>query len=371
MGEAIMLQLSKVRASKVKLEEIRMKRKVINILLVIVVVTGILTGCASKETVNENKTAGEIVKETGNEAEEEREDKTQDSESVKIRFAVQPGDIQPFVAEKLGYFEDAGLDVELIQFSYGPPIIEAFTSKAVDFGLLGDLPVYSGIANNVDLKIIGTYSSSSISKGLLVRDDANIKELSDLKGKKVAVPFGSNSQPLLYLFLEKGGLTEEDVEIINLSFTDSVTSIIAGDIQAAVVGEPQLSLASAEGNGVSIFSDATGLKLFVNPIIGRGEFTDKYPELTSKFLGALEKAAEYATENVDEAATIASDATEIDEYAVKANLTKNELYLALPQEKIDALVTGAEQAYEFELIKEKIDILSYIDTSYLEAAGVQ
>ncbi len=351
-----------------------MRRKAINILLLIMVITGILTGCGSKETVNKNKTVEEIgdeTEESGNKTTKESGDKTSDNESVRIRFAVQPGDIQPFVAEKLGYFKDAGLDVELIQFSYGPPIIEAFTSKDVDFGLLGDLPAYSGIVNGVDLKIIGTYSSSTKSKGLLVRDDANIKELSDLKGKKISVPFGSNSQPLLYLYLEKGGVTEEDVEIINLSFTDSVTSIIAGDIQAAVVGEPQLSLASAEGNGVSIFADSTGLKLFVNPIIGRGEFTEKYPELTAKFLGALEKAAEYATENVDEAAAIAAGATEIDEFAVKANLTKNELYLALPQEKIDALVTGAEQAYEFELIKEKIDVLSYIDTSYLEAAGIQ
>ncbi len=50
--------------------------------------------------------------------------------SPKIRLAVQPGDIQPYVAESLGYFKDEGLEVELNSFSYGPPIIEALPYPA-------------------------------------------------------------------------------------------------------------------------------------------------------------------------------------------------------------------------------------------------
>ncbi|MDR3279846.1 MAG: ABC transporter substrate-binding protein, partial [Synergistaceae bacterium] len=37
--------------------------------------------------------------------------------------------------------------------------------------------------------------------GIAVRSDRNINSFSDLKGKSIGVPFGSNTQPLVYLYL--------------------------------------------------------------------------------------------------------------------------------------------------------------------------
>jgi aliphatic sulfonates family ABC transporter substrate-binding protein len=293
------------------------------------------------------------------------------SGDAKIRLAVQPGDIQPYVAEHLGYFKDEGITVELSSFSYGPPIIEAFASKGVDFGLVGDLPAYSGIANGIDITIIGSYSTSETQNGLIVRDAANIKRLEDLRGKKISVPFGSNSQPLLYLYLERAKLKDTDVEIINLSVNDAVTSIIAGRIDAAVVWEPALSLATKKGNGVSQLASAEGFKLFVNPIIARGEFLAQYPQETAKLLKALDRAGIWAKEHQEEAAKIVSDATNIDIDAIRINIRKRGLSPSLPQDRIDALIKGAAQSYQYGLITKPIDVAAHIDTSYLKAAGIQ
>jgi aliphatic sulfonates family ABC transporter substrate-binding protein len=298
-------------------------------------------------------------------------EKTNPKETTdKIRLAVQPGDIQPYVAEGLGYFTDEGLDVELISFSYGPPIIEAFTSKSVDFGLVGDLPAYSGIANGVDITIIGVYSTSETQNGLIVRNAANIKGFEDLKGKKVSVPFGSNSQPLLYLYLDRAGLKDTDVEIINLSVSDSVASILSGKIDAAVVWEPHLALATKPGSGVSEFASAEGFKLFTNPIIARGEFIKKNPEQTAKLLKVLNRAGIWAKASQNEAAKIVSDASHVDIDAIKINLIKRGLTPNLSKDRIDALVLGAEQAFQYGLITQKVDVASHIDTSYLTAAGI-
>jgi aliphatic sulfonates family ABC transporter substrate-binding protein len=292
-------------------------------------------------------------------------------EPVVIRFAIQPGDVHPVVAEKLGYYADEGLTVEHSVFSYGPPIIEAFTSKSVDLGLVGDLPAFSGIVNGIDIVIVGIASSSDTQNGIIVRDAANIKRLEDLKGKKVSVPFGSNSQPLLYLYLERAGLKDTDAEIINLPITDAVTSIVAGQIDAAVVWEPNLSAATKAGSGISILALAQGYKLFANPIIARGEFVTKYPQQTAKLLKVLHKAGVWAKANQDEAAQIVSDASGINVDAVKINISKRDYTLPLNKERTDALLLSAEQSYRYGLIAEKIDLASHIDTSYLEAAGVQ
>jgi aliphatic sulfonates family ABC transporter substrate-binding protein len=290
---------------------------------------------------------------------------------VKIRLAIQPGDIQPVIGQELGYFKEEGLDVELVTFSYGPPIIEAFTSKDVDFGLLGDLPVYAGIANGVDATIVATYSTSEIHIGLAVRDASNIKKLADLKGKKVSVPFGSNSQPLLYLYLQKAGLSDDQVEIINLSFTDSVTAIVAGQIDATVISESNLSRALARGNGVSLLETAKGFKLFVNPIIARGEFISRYPQQTAKLLKVLEKSGKWAKENRDRAAKIISDYSDVALESIILNIDKRDLNLALPKDRIDALVVGADQSLQYGLITQKIDVAGHTDTSFLKAAGIQ
>jgi aliphatic sulfonates family ABC transporter substrate-binding protein len=289
---------------------------------------------------------------------------------VKIRLAIQPGDIQPVIGQELGYFKEEGLDVELVTFSYGPPIIEAFTSKDVDFGLLGDLPAYSGIANGVDITIVATYSTSETHIALAVRDASNIKKLEDLKGKKISVPFGSNSQPLLYLYLQKAGLKDTEVEIINLSFNDSVSAIAAGRIDATVIGEPHLSRAINSG-GITQLATAQGLKIFVNPIIARGEFIKKYPEQTAKLLKVLDKSGKWAKANRDKAAQIVSDFSEVALESIKLNIDKRDLDLALPKDRIDALIVGADQSLAYDLITKKIDVAGHIDVSYLKAAGIQ
>lgn len=290
---------------------------------------------------------------------------------TKIRLAVQPSDIQPYVASAKGFFEEEGLDVELQLFSYGPPIIEAITAKNIDVGLLGDLPAFSGIVNGSDINIIGTYGTSAVMHGLVVRDAANIKSLADLKGKKISTPFGSNAQPLLYLFLDKAGLTEKDVEILNVANADTPAALTKGDIDAAVFFEPALSSALKEGSGNTLLSTAEGVKNFVNPIIARGEFTKANPDAIAKFLKAFDKAAKWSLENPDEAVKIISEANGVDAGIVKIILQKRNMQTNLDEEKINALKLGAEQSFKYGLITKELDVEKYIDTSYLQKAGLQ
>jgi aliphatic sulfonates family ABC transporter substrate-binding protein len=290
---------------------------------------------------------------------------------VKIRLgATNNSQIQAQLAEALGYFKDEGLDVELSVFSYGPPEIEAFTAGDLDIGTVGDLPSFSAIVNGVDLIIVGFYGTSFVEKGLVVRNAANIKSLSDLKGKRIAVAFGSNNHPLLYQYLELGGLTEDDVEIVNLGNNDIVNAIIAAQIDAAVVGEPQQTqILGVEGNTLLLTTE--GIRSFSNPVIAHSSFLKSYPEQAAKILSALNKAGIYANANPDEAAQILADITGGGKEALKSRIVKVELDLPLTKERIDSFVEGADLAYKYGLLPQKVDVRSRINDSYLKAAGVQ
>jgi aliphatic sulfonates family ABC transporter substrate-binding protein len=290
---------------------------------------------------------------------------------VTIRLATQPSVFQPAVAQEKGYFTEEGLNVVLENFSYGPPIIESITAKEADFGFLGDLPAFNGIANGADIIIVGTIGTSEVMHSIIVRDASNIASLADLKGKKIAVPFGSNTQPLVYLFLDKGGVSPDDVEIINLAVTDAVTSIVKGDIDAAVIWEPNVTVALKPGNGVSVLATAEGVKLFVDPLIARSEFTNAHPEETAKLLRALDKAGQWAMENPAEAAALVAQISSIDEDSLRITLAKKDLSMHLTPEGIEALQMGADQAFKYELTTKQLNITDYINTTYLEKAGIQ
>lgn len=53
------------------------------------------------------------------------------------------------------------------------------------------------------------------------------------------------------------------------------------------------------------------------------------------------------------------------------NWKKADVSIILPEEKIDALKVGAEKSYQYGLLEQEIKVEDYIDTQYLEAAGLQ
>jgi aliphatic sulfonates family ABC transporter substrate-binding protein len=337
----------------------RMKKKLVAIVLTLVVVLGVI-GCGSTDTSQDTTNADTSAD-------------TESSENVTIRLAVQKSIYQPYLAEALGYFKDEfeqdGITVELVQFSLGPEVIEAIGSDQVDIGFLGDLPAFAGLANGGDYKIIGKYESDS-SRGLIVRDDANITKLEDLKGKKLAVSLGSNLQPLAELYLADAGLTDSDVELVNLSLADITTSIVNGDVDAAVTDQPYISQAINNG-GITQLLNSEGYKTYISPIIAQNSFTEKYPDLTARVLKVLQKAAQWKEENPDEAVQKAAEATGVEEEDVRNKLVNADISAGLSAEEIQALKDGEKQIFELDLIKEDLNLDDYIDTSFLETAGVQ
>lgn len=294
-------------------------------------------------------------------------------DATTIRIAVQKSTYSPYLTKALGYFDDAfstdGTKVELTEFSQGAPMVEAVNSGDIDVAFLGDVPAFAGLINGGDYTIIGKYSEDT-AKALLVRKDANIKSFEDLKGHTYATAFGSNVQPLAEIYLEKGGLTDADVQYTNLSFGDINTSIVNGDIDAAVTNEPNISKILSSTDDVEVLATAEGYKTFVGPIIAGNDFLKKYPETTSEFLAAIQKAADWSKENKDEAVSKIAEEAGLETADVQALFDQQDNNTYLTEEQIQGLQQGADDAYKYGLLKSEINVKDYIDTSYLEAAEI-
>src|ERR1043166_8952422 len=127
------------------------------------------------------------------------------------------------IAERLGYFKDEGLDVEISDFAGG--------SKALQAVVGGSADVVSGAwENTIDQQpkglnmqgfvLMGRYPA--ISLGIVKSKAASYKSPKDLKGMKIGVSApGSSTNRLVLHMLAKDGLKGDDVSIIGVGTSAS------------------------------------------------------------------------------------------------------------------------------------------------------
>jgi sulfonate transport system substrate-binding protein len=233
------------------------------------------------------------------------------AQANEIRIATQPSPFCApiFVAKHKGWVEEelakvgARPAIKWTSFAAGPPMNESFAAGQQDIGFLGDTPAIISKAAGIDTRIIGITSSGPKTLAVIVPTKSNIRSPRDLKGKKVAVVKGSYAHHLLVLVLQKGGLTTNDIEFINLSQADTATAILNGNVDAAAVWEPLITRLESQGQ-VRVLADGTGIKKGVLVIIATSDFAARNREQAKALLRAYQRGARFIKSNPKETAQL-------------------------------------------------------------------
>jgi len=294
----------------------------------------------------------------------------------EIRIATQPSPFSAavLVAKHKGWLEEelaktgTSPAIKWTSFAAGPPMNESFAAGQQDIGILGDTPAIIGKAAGIDTRIIGITASGPRSLAVIVPARSNIRSPRDLKGKKVAVVKGSYAHHLLVLILQKGGLTTNDIEFINLSQADIATAILNGNIDAAAVWEPLITKLESQG-AVRVLVDGTGIKKGVLVIVATSDFITKNREQAKAFLRAYKRGAKLIKENPKEAARLtAADFNLPPEQLVKV-LAKLDFHPAIQAEDIAEVKKSEAFMRTAGLIKTAVNIDSFTDVSLTKETG--
>jgi len=157
------------------------------------------------------------------------------AEPLKVAYSDWPGFVAWQVAIDKGWFKEAGLDIKFDWFDYGASM-EAFAAGKVDgvFVTNGDaLVVGSGGAKNTMI-LITDYSNGND----MIIGKPGIKSLKELKGKKIGTELGIVDHLLLLDGLEKAGMKESDVTLVNVKINDTPQALASGDLAAVGTFEP-------------------------------------------------------------------------------------------------------------------------------------
>lgn len=201
-----------------------------------------------------------------------------------------------YIAVDKGYFKESNLDVQLEALQGGSDAVVQVASGAFDVAAGG---AGAGFWNAVDrgvkfIVVSPLHTETARQATPLVTSKANydsgkIKSAADLKGKKVAV----NAKPSateywLEKALNKGGLSIKDVDEVVVAFTDVPAALENGAIDAALLGEPLVTLAEDKGLivriGDNFIPDFQVTSLYYN-----ADFAKNKPDAAKSFLVAFLK----------------------------------------------------------------------------------
>lgn len=254
----------------------------------------------------------------------------------------------------------------------GPAINEAIASGKLDFAQYGSLPNIIGKANGLPTRILSSYGNQAIFA--VARKGLPIKSIKDLKGYRVGVAKGTVIHWAFLQTLADNGLTQKDVQIIDLKGADQLAALTAGSIDVSFQTSSVLRLRD-EGVGDLFYTSKTvpGAPSAFGAVTVTEAFEKKYPEATQKIANGIVKAAYWLSQekNREEALKIweksGTPAALIREDYEGVSL-KDSFNPRLDPHFINLYNNAVAFTKEQKLIRRDFDVPAWFATNYVENA---
>lgn len=199
--------------------------------------------------------------------------------------------------------------LEWIEFQTGPALLEAIRAGAVDIGYVGETPPVFAQAGGVPFVYVAVDPPAPSAEAILVRKDSDIRELQQLRGKRVALNRGSNVHYFALRALESAGLSLSDVQLTFLAPADARTAFDSGKVDAWVIWDP--FLAASELTGARVLRNGDGLVDNHQFYVARKEFASQHAPLVKTVLKAFSELSDWAATHPEEAARLTAESSGI------------------------------------------------------------
>ena len=304
--------------------------------------------------------------------------KSQKAKERSVNIAIQPSAafIPIYVAKEKGWIEEAlassQVRVNWQEFESGPPINESFAAGLSDIGLTGDVPTVSAFAAGQKVEIVGVPGNGPDAYAMLAKADNDaVNSPADLKGKKIATVIGSTGHNLTKKLVDKYGMSMNDIELVNISAGDVGIVLSTGQVDAAVIWEPNVTRLVDNGTAkVIAYGSETTLR-GTNTFLARKAFTKENGDIISVILEQYARAAQ-AVPTLDEET--------LKKVADDFRLTPDQILRLFPKYgmpvKCDDKDTAALQDTCHFLVSigklvEEYNVADHVNNSYFEASNAK
>jgi sulfonate transport system substrate-binding protein len=216
----------------------------------------------------------------------------------------------PVVARQQEVIEKAvaPVTVKWVEFTAGPPLVEALNVGSIDVGWVGDAPPIFGQAGGSAIVYVAALASNGAGEAIFVKPDSEVQSLADLKGKKIGVSKGTSAHNLLVAALEKTKLGYDEITPVFLSPADAAAAFASDKIDAWAVWDPFFAIAETRYKPriLVLSSDVLNVKTY---FIANRDFAGAHPVAVTATVAALTEAAKWANANKDKVAAALHEVT--------------------------------------------------------------
>ena len=210
-----------------------------------------------------------------------------------------------YVADKLGYYEEAGLKVTIVQPPEGGAEMMTASGQA-HFGISAQDSLAANFASDEPMAITAVATILQHNTSGIISLDCESPR--DLEGKRYSTWDSPTEKAMIKYIMEKDGGDFSKVELIPNVITDEAQALSHGDTDAVWIYYAWSGI-NAEVSGLDFeyfdFGEIDEVFDFYTPvIIANNDFLENDPEAAKAFLSATAKGYEYAIANDEEAANI-------------------------------------------------------------------
>jgi NitT/TauT family transport system substrate-binding protein len=216
-------------------------------------------------------------------------------------------DAYVYVAKEKGYFEQAGLDVDIKPGTGTVDVMKLIASGRADFGP-GDFStvVITVAKQKLPVTTVAMVQQKSLA-ALVSLEGYGISTPKDLEGKKIADQPGSTNTVMFPVYAKAAGIDASKVKFVPAAPPTLPQLLAAHKVDAIgqfVVGKGLIEKAANGKKAVFLpFGDVLP-DLYGNAILTSSSFAKDKPEVTKKFVSALMKGLEYSIAHPDETGEI-------------------------------------------------------------------
>lgn len=272
------------------------------------------------------------------------------------------------------YLEPLGYKAEVTGFvGAAPALHEALSSGDLDYVDYAGFAGILGKSKGIDTTLLAVTDFGSGWR-LVVSKTSGIKSLKDLKGKKIAYVRGATPQMYLVRVLAEAGLTFDDIEPVNSTLPDGLSTLASGGVDAAVVSGGQETQLANEGLVKALHDGAKAdASTYFEPtvLIGRTVYLKDHDEVTVAILKALLKARADVIADPEGFIKLSSEKSGNPIEVIKAQNAAGQETLrpaSLSDDMIDSLKSVQKFELDNKIIQSEVDIEGWTDSTYLKQA---
>lgn len=290
------------------------------------------------------------------------------AQEVRIGTWKTPQTIQPFFYEQ---FLPASIKPRV--FAFTNPADQKTALLAGSLDVCGTTLAHAIFSASQGQPVVIVASLCNKASALVVRRDGPLRQVADLRGKRIGYVPGTMHEILLRETLIRSGLAPDlDVRLTRVDFFDMGTALAGGAIDAFLSGEPLPTLAVEQGYGRILsypyFGDAIGT---VNAaLLVRRDTIAKTPQLLSEVVRAHARATEHLKARPEEwfrrAESFGTPRSVLEKAAPNI-----ELAWGMDEEYIARTRALGERLQALHLIERQLDYDGLFDLSFVRAAATQ